>query len=138
MEWMIIPIVIVLGMIGGQFLKPIRRFGIPIASLVTAWKKKKRREWFLLLLSIFLSMGYGENSKFYRWFGGRKWLVRMVYGLLVGGAVALAGFVWAILIMPLAYMVRFPYSFKIGKYDWLWQDFYTFSLLGFCIYMCIK
>ena len=83
-------------------------------------------------------MGYGENSKFYKYTGGRKWLVRLLYGLVVGGVVALAGFVWALLIMPLAYMVRFPFSFKITPTkDFLWQDFYTFSCLGYCIWRAI-
>ena len=137
MEWMIIPIVIVFGMIGGQCHKWVRRYLIPLTSTAFVVKKKKWRATVLLLLAIALSMGYGENSKFYKYTGGRKWLVRLIYGSMVGSIIALAGFVWALLIMPLAYMIRFPYSFKIGKYDWLWQDFYTFSLLGICIWRAI-
>jgi hypothetical protein len=138
MEWIIIPIVTVLGMIAGQKFKQLRRFGIPIASLTVAIKKKKYRAMALLLLGVFLSMGYGENSKFYKWTGGRKWLIRLIYGFLVGLPVAIAGFYWSLIIMPLGFVIRFPFSFKIGKYDFLWQDFFTYSLLGGCIYMVLR
>ena len=140
MEVLIIPLVIILGMMGGQFFKASRRYILPISSVLMGLRKKKERsnrEYFLLLLMAALSIGYGENSKLYKLTGGRKWLVRLIYGSMVGSIIALAGFVWALLIMPLAYMVRFPYSFKIGKYDFLWQDFYTFSLMGLCIWRVI-
>ena len=138
MEWIIIPIVIVLGMMGGQFLKPLRRFGIPIASLTVAYKKKKYREMALLLLGVVLSMGYGENSRLSKLCGGRDWLVRWVYGLLLGGIIAVSGFVYAVIIMPLVWLLHVPFSFKIGKYDFLWEDFIRYSALGICIYQCIK
>ena len=136
MEWIVIPVVTVLGMMGGQKIKALRRYGIPTLSLVIG-KKGKKRDKFLLLLALFLSMGYGENSKLYELCGGKWWLVRLVYGVMVGVPVVLAGYVWGALIMPLAYMVRFNYSFKVGKYDFLWQDFYTYSLLGYCIWMVV-
>ena len=137
MEWMIIPVVTVMGMIGGQALKWTRRFVLPVSSVLIGLRKKNKRTYWLALLAIVLSMGYGENSKLYKLTGGRKWLIRLIYGGLVGGVVALAGFVWALIIMPLAFMIRFPYSFKIGKYDFLWQDFYTYSCLGCCIWRTI-
>lgn len=82
-------------------------------------------------------MGYGEDSKLMKLCRGKEWLVRIVYGLLVGGVVALAGFVYGIIVMPLIWSVKLPYSFKIGKFDWLLEDFVRYSTLGFCIWRCI-
>jgi len=145
MEWVVIPLVTVLGMVGGQCWKPARRFFVPIISVALYCYKCNRdgtrvdhkKVVALLAEAVALSSGYGENSKYYKLCGGRWWLVRLIYGLMVGFPVALAGFVWGALIMPLAYMVRFNYSFKVGKYDFLWQDFYTYSLLGYCIWMVV-
>ena len=134
MEWLIIPIVIVMGMIGGQKFKAIRRYGIPITSLSVGLKKKKWKTAVLVLLSLVLSMGYGENSKLSKLLGNRDWLVRLVYGLLLGIILAIFGFVWSIVILPIAWLVRIPYSFKIGKYDWLWEDFVRYGALGICIW----
>lgn len=136
--WVIIPIVTLLGMAGGQYAKSIRRYAISISALTLSWGRKDKKRWWLTLLAVFLSIGYGENSKLYKLCGGRQWLIRALYGLMVGVPVALAGFAWGLLIMPLAYVVRFNYSFKVGKYDWLWQDFYTYSLLGYCIWEAVR
>lgn len=141
MEWIVIPITIALGMLGGQMMKWTRRFGIPLSSLaVVVSKEKTRKDWkkyVLALLALVLSMGYGENSKLSKLCGGRDWLVRMVYGVLLGIIVAVAGFVYGVIIMPLIWVLHIPYSFKIGKYDFLWEDFVRYSGLGFCIWRCL-
>lgn len=84
-----------------------------------------------------LSIGYGENSTLMKWCGGKDWLVRIVYGLLLGIIVAGVGFVYAIIIMPIVWLIRLPYSFKVGKYDFLWEDFVRYSALGACIWGAI-
>ena len=137
MEWIIIPIVIVLGMIGGQALKWTRRFVLPVSSVLIGLRKKNKRTYWLALLALVLSMGYGENSRLSKLCGGRDWLVRWVYGLLLGIVVACAGFVYGVIIMPIVWLVHLPYSFKIGKYDWLWEDFVRYSALGICIWRAI-
>ena len=137
MEWMIIPIVTVLGMMGGQFCKPLRRYVLPTASMLMGWKKRNKRKYFLGLLLVILSMGYGVDSKLGKILGGKDWLVRLVYGLLVGGVVAIAGFVWSVIIMPIAFWVRINYSFKIGKYDFIIEDFIRYGCLGICIWRVI-
>ena len=128
-------------MLGGQLFKASRRYGIPISSLIFVLKdKEKRKEWrryALGFLAFVLSMGYGESSSLSELLGGRDWLVRMVYGLLLGTIIAIAGFVYAIIIMPLIWLLHLPYSFKIGDYDFLWEDFVRYSALGFCIWRAI-
>ena len=138
MEWLIIPVVVILGMMGGQFLKPLRRYGIPIAAILASIKRREKRKYWLISLMVVLSMGYGVDSKLGKLLGGRDWLVRWVYGLLVGGVVALAGFVYGIILMPIAFLFRCNFSFKIGKYDFIMEDFIRYSTLGFCIFQCIK
>ena len=129
-------------MIGGQAIKAIRRFGIPISSLIFILRNEKnKKEWnkYLLgFLAFVLSMGYGENSTVSKWLGGRDWLVRLVYGLLLGVIVASAGFVYAVIIMPVIWLAKIPYSFKVGKYDFLWEDFVRYSALGLCIWRAIS
>lgn len=137
MLWTIIPIVTVLGMVGGQTAKWTRRYLLPSVSILYGSKKSKKVYWLGLLAPV-LSMGYGKDSKLNKLLGGKDWLVRMVYGAMIGGIVGLAGFAWSVIVMPLAFLVRIPYSFKIGKFDWLWEDFVRYSALGVCIWRAIS
>jgi hypothetical protein len=120
------------GMIGGQKSKWVRRYLIPsIASIYTALKKKKKKwkaTFFLPLIAI-LSMGYGESSKLRKLLGGSDFWTRIVYGLLIGLFFIPFGKWYALIVMPIAYSVRAG-GFKIGKYDWLWEDFIRYSCLG--------
>ena len=46
MIWLLLPVFIIMGMIGGQFEKGIRRFGIPgLASTVAGIKDIKDKKW---------------------------------------------------------------------------------------------
>jgi len=142
MEWMIIPLVIVMGMIGGQFLKVVRRYGTPISSLIfVVSNKEKRKNWkiyLLALLALVLSMGYGQNSRLSKLCKGNDTVVRLIYGFLLGLIIGIAGFWYAIFIMPFVWVKHLPYSFKIGKYDFLWEDFLRYGALGFCIWGAIR
>ena len=138
MEWIAIPIVIVLGMLGGQTWKWTRRYVLPASViLIDINNSKNKKKYWLLLLMLVLTMGYGVDSKLGKLLGGKDWLVRLVYGLLVGIVVALAGFVWSVIVMPIAWLVRIPYSFKVGKFDFLWEDFVRYSALGLCIWRAL-
>ena len=136
MEWIVIPVVTFLGMLGGQKFKLSRRAGIPLAGIAFA-KKDKKNSYLLGLLFIVLSMGYGVDSKLGKWLGHRDWLIRWVYGLLVGLIVALAGFVYGIILMPIAFLFRSNFSLKVGKYDLILEDFIRYLTLGFCIWRVV-
>jgi hypothetical protein len=128
-----------LGMIGGQCKKWTRRYVLPsIVSLYTYYRLKKKK-WkatlFLPLIGV-LSMGYGEGSTirtFIKKFVDEPWadrLTRISIGLLLSIPFVLFFGKWyASLVLPVAYSVRAG-GFKIGKYDWLWEDFIRYSCLG--------
>ena len=88
MIWFLLPVFIALGMIGGQKIKGIRRFGISgLAVTIAGIKdiKDKRLRWkyyTLAILAFILSMGYGENSFLMKVFK-KDWLVRIVYGCIL-------------------------------------------------------
>lgn len=84
-----------------------------------------------------LSMGYGVDSKLGKLCGGRDWLVRWIYGLLVGGVVAISGFVYSVILMPLAFLFRSNFSLKLGDYDLILEDFVRYLTLGFCCWRVI-
>ena len=107
------------------------------AILIDINNAKNKRKYWLGLLMLVLTMGYGVDSKLSKLLGGKDWLVRLVYGLLVGGVVALAGFVWSVIALPIAFWVRINGSFKVGKYDFIYEDFVRYSVLGVCIWRCI-
>lgn len=127
--------IVVLWQIGGQVWKPARRYFIPI---ITSWyaKTKKEKKWrvgaFLGFLGLFLSMGYGENSKLMKLLK-REWLVRLVYSLLIWGAVCLVNFsYWGLLALVVAFQVRAG-GIKIGRYDFLFEDYFRASALALAL-----
>ena len=139
-----IPLVIcILGMWGGQKYKASRRIGIPAFSVYYVFfrnrqGKEKRKYFWLMILSLFLSMGYGENSLLMKRFK-KDWLVRIIYGLLLSTVFIYLGFWEAVIILPLAYSIRSHWlglvDFYIYKtYQFVWEDCMRFSALGYCIY----
>ena len=136
---LLVVLVTIAGMIGGQKIKGIRRFGIPgMASLVTTFKllkyKKKvyAKEYALLVLMFLLAMGYGENSWLMK-VCKQDWIVRIVYGLLLSIPFLFLGFYWAALTLPVAWSIKAG-GFKIYKeYDFLYEDLIRYLTLGTCI-----
>jgi len=132
----------VLGMVGGQSFKFARRYGIPTFALTIKsfgqTKSKKRKTWllFLLLISPLLSLGYGENSKLMKWIGS-DWLVRIVYGFLLGLPFLVWNIWYAPIVLACAWSVRAGSlgTFKIGKksYDILVEDMVRYFSLGVII-----
>jgi hypothetical protein len=125
---------------GGQKDKWVRRYLIPsIASIYTALKKKKKwKATFFLPLIAILSMGYGENSTirtFIKKFVGKPWddrLTRITIGFLMSIPFFFFGKWYASIVLPIAYSVRAG-GFKIGKYDWLWEDTIRYGCLGILV-----
>jgi hypothetical protein len=129
-----------MGMQGGQWIKGVRRFGIPGISVTFAAAKDikdKKLRWRLYLLStlsFLLAMGYGENSIYTKVFK-KDWLVRIMYGLtlsipflVINWRVGLA----SMILLPGAWSLRLG-KFKIYKdFDFLWEDFARYTTLG-CI-----
>lgn len=122
------------GMWGGQTMKWTRRYLIPIiATLYTKLKKEHKNKAFILLALIgILSMGYGVNS-FLRTkicFNNDA-LTRIVYGVLLSIPFLILGN-WYALILPIVFSIRAG-GFKIGKYDFLWEDFWRYSTIGMLV-----
>ena len=153
MNWLLIPIFIVLGMWGGQRTKGLRRFGIPGLATMFALgkdikdKKARWRHYLLSLLSFILAMGYGKNS-FYMKVFKKDWLVRIMYGLTlaipfliidwrvgVASCILLPG-VWSI--RAGSFIINKNWTNKEGKpYDFLWEDFIRYATLGTMIALVV-
>lgn len=147
MIWLLVPLVTLFGMWGGQKMKWVRRIGIPSVStffvLATNPKRKAKEKvkylW-LWLLALILSMGYGENSKIKR-LVKYEWATRFVYSLLLCVPFIILKQYYAPLLMIPAFQYRSGWlglnTFKIGQYDWLWEDFFRYSMLGICLALTI-
>lgn len=146
MIWTLIPIVMVLWLIGGQFWKPARRYIIPvIASLYALFLKDRRKRWLaplLLLFSAILSLGYGEDSNLRKLLGGSEFWTRIVMGILVASVPITYGIIshgvnWTspvILVVNVgAWQVRAGSLGKVGKYDILIEDIFRSFALGISI-----
>ena len=138
MNWLLIPIFIVLGMWGGQRTKGLRRFGIPGLATMFALgkdikdKKARWRHYLLSLLSFILAMGYGKNS-FYMKVFKKDWLVRVMYGFTLAVPFLIIDYkigLPAMLLLASAWSIRAG-KFKINeKFDFLWEDFIRYTTLG--------
>ena len=138
MIWLLLPIIVYMGMQGGQWIKGVRRFGIPGLTTTVAVakdikdKKARWRVYLLSLLSFILAMGYGENS-FYMKIFKKDWLVRIMYGLTLSIPFLFNGLWLSPLFLAGAWSIRAG-SFKIYKqYDFLWEDFIRYTTLGILI-----
>lgn len=149
---LIIPIITILYMIGGQVHKAVRRFGIPtLAVIVSNWEGKKKdvaiRKALLLSLAIVLSMGYGVESKLMKVFKSDI-LVRIVYPIMlmipfyVTNAMG-PGHHWFVMLeltalMCVAFIIPGGSAGKIGKYDILIEDIFRGLALGIVIIYMIS
>ena len=141
-------LIMVLWMIGGQFQKGARRFGVPgislVVSLYSQWKKDKKN-WrvlvFLLLIPV-LCTGYGVSSVLMRIFK-KDWTVRLMYAIMLsipyGIYIALTPantmtqyFIITIALIG-AFQVRAGSLGKIGKYDILIEDIVRSLTVGYAL-----
>ena len=144
-------LIMILGMWGGQKTKSVRREGIALSSVLVhsiittienkkldKSKKSKRvsKYLILLILSPLLRMGYGENSKLMKVFK-YDWLVRIVYGALLGLPFLVWNIWYAPIVLACAWSVRAGSlgTVKIGKkdYDILIEDMVRYFSLGVII-----
>jgi hypothetical protein len=108
---------------GGQFWKPARRYGIPIVCALYA------HSYLLLLMTIPLSVGYGENSWVKSWLKQSETMIRVVMASFISSLLITCGNhmnLWtAFLIFAInitAWKIRAGSLGKIGKYDVLIED----------------
>ena len=124
--------IIHLYMLGGQVKTYYRRYVLPVlASLLSYFMTKNRRSARILALIIPMVMGYGQDSWLSKYFK-QDWERRLVYSILVCVAVALYNFSWYLVLIPIAYQVRAG-GFKIGKYDFLFEDMARSGAIAYCI-----
>lgn len=125
-------------------MKWTRRYGIPLSSAMFLYvhkKKEGKEKWRALIIGwllIALSIGYGQNSTLFRILGGKDWLVRIVYGLIISVPFLFWGMWYASPVLALAYSFRAG-GFKIGdKFDFLFEDFVRFSVIGTLVFTIIR
>lgn len=147
MIYLIIPIITILYMAGGQWEKSLRRMGVPVSSFIfyllrqiESDKKKERWKAFgFLLLIPFLMMGYGENS-WLRKHMKKEWAIRLVYAVFL----SLPFLLWFpkyLICLPLligAYQVRAGKITTIGSFDILIEDICRGMALGISIVLCLR
>lgn len=137
MIWLSITI---MGMIGGQINKAVRRYGIATVSVFYGlYKKTKEKKYLLFLLfAPILSSGYGENSLLMKIFR-RDWIVRIVYAFILS-APLMAYDPKHLILYPIclagAFSVRAG-GFKIYKYDFLYEDFIRYLTIGLLVQYAI-
>lgn len=149
---MIIDILSALGimvcyLIGGQFNKATRRYGVPVLTLLYAQIKDKKatakerlRYVALLLLIGILSMGYGTNSFLKNKICfGIEWLTRAVYALLISLVFFLAGANWFFCapILIIAFQIRAGVLFKIGNFEVLIEDIARSLAIFACAFIMV-
>ena len=135
MIYLLLPVFVAMGMMGGQWCKGVRRFGIPglatsVAGIKDIKDKKVRwRRYSLLLLSFILAMGYGENSFLMKVFK-KDWLVRIVYGIILSIPFLIMGVWIAPILLAGAWSIRAG-GFVIYKdFDFLYEDLARYTTLG--------
>ncbi len=117
--------IMVLWMIGGQFLKGARRFGVPGISTIIfilnrffgspnspqeeeEKKNMKVREWvaigiYAVVLPFLLAVGYGENSWLRKKLGGNDLTTRATYGTML--SIPLGIFIALTQVSPWKYLI---------------------------------
>lgn len=163
MIWVLVPCVVVMWMVGGQFEKGVRRFGIPGTVTLVAFieallakeagaqegEQEKQAGWkgllFLLMIPV-LAMGYGVNSAIMR-VCQVDWLVRIVYASLLAGVLDVEAIVthdpWWLMVLyhvvlPAAFSVRAGSLGKVGKWDVLAEDIIRGTSVGVCVVLGLQ
>lgn len=121
-------------------MKWTRRYGVPLSSAMFLYVHKKEKKWKALItgwLLVALSLGYGQNSTLFRILGGKDWLVRIVYGLIISVPFLFWGMWYASPVLVLAYSFRAGGIKISNKYDFLFEDFVRFTTLGTLVYKLV-
>lgn len=128
----------ILGMLGGQIHKAVRRYGISFISIVTtlltnkkSFKEKARNILLFLSLIVAFSIGYGENSTLSKWLK-KDWQRRLVYALILSIGFVFFKMWYAPIILVAVWQIRIG-GFAIGKYDFLFEDVLRYLTVGILI-----
>lgn len=134
MKILIIPIITLLYMLGGQIKNQIRRFGVPSFAIAYAFfkdSKDRKKAFFYMLLIPVLCMGYGTKSIYMRLFQ-KDWLVRIMYALTLSVPFLLYGKFFSPFLLIGAYSIRAG-GFRVGKYDFLIEDLIRGVAISLCV-----
>lgn len=141
-----IPFIILVWMLGGQLNKLIRPILVPIIFILVYLLQYHKLDIVILPVLFYgfsLTIGYGENSKLYKWLDSEQ-EVRIVYGILLGIPViacAILNMNWlALLGFPLVVAVsciRLGSWGKIWKYDILPVDIFRGLSVGLGISLAL-
>jgi len=136
-------LVMILGMIGGQRIKAVRRYGIPALSAtfikIGLKPDKTRKDWvkyhLLVVLMFVLSMGYGEHS-WLRSVFKTDWATRFIYACLISLVFIIAPwqlYLVCLLALVVVFQIRAGSLGQIGRYDILVEDILRYYTLGWCV-----
>lgn len=139
-----LPILIMLiGMLGGQIHKAIRRYGISffgtVALLFSNEKSTKTRiKKALMLLGLIaaFSIGYGEHSTLSKWIK-KEWQMRLVYAAILSVGFVIFKMWYAPLLLIPVWQIRAG-GFKVGKYDFLFEDMARYLTVGILITILVR
>lgn len=135
-------------MLGGQYGSAWRKYGIITALIALGiWRSLHGGIWWqyipLLLLCPELFLGYGTHSWLEKWLH-EDWEIRLAYALMLWLPIALTaaivGFLWAIPLSCFGLITAFQIhlgSFKIGKKDFLWEDFTRSLTVGVWVVLVV-
>jgi len=135
-------------MLGGQWEKAIRRYGISaiIISLII-WRSLNDGIWFLYTPLVFLFpelfLGYGTGSWAAEHFK-KEWLIRFMYALALAIPISLCGLLQdkalSLLSFPIliaSFQIRAGSLFHIGKKDFLIEDFFRSLALSTSLWLSL-
>lgn len=146
-DWIITFVIMGMGMVGGQWEKGVRRYGVPCLAMVKEFiemfnkdKDKKNKAKFLIfgLMIPVLSMGYGVNS-FYKKIFKKEWLIRLAYAITLSipfcaylALTGASGFKYIVCAGALigAWQVRAGSLGRIGSFDILIEDIVRYFTVG--------
>jgi len=132
-----IPLAVLFYMWGGQTMKWIRPVGVALSIsgiyFVHHFIDKSPDPWWWGFLAwslgFELAFGYGEKSWIAKFDKQNDTETRIIYALWVSLGISIACLVcnnpWALFGMPLvigAFQIRAGSAFKIGNFDFLWED----------------
>lgn len=155
MIWLLVPLVVVLWLVGGQVNTAIRRFGVPVTATLglvlqditqkDRYKERGLQDLIVLLYIPIFFIGYGEHSRLMKWLK-TEWKVRLMYALycwapLVGIAAAHGTWLACALACPAlvgAFQVRAGKLATIGKFDILIEDLVRSATLGVCLVLVAR
>lgn len=146
MIFLCIPLCILFGMLGGQINKLFRPIGISL-SIFLIYLIWHNHSWLYglpsLLYGLELTLGYGENSLFMKWFKNDE-NIRDFYSFICCIPVIISMVltknifsVFGILLIIISFQLRLGSFGKIGKYDILPEDIFRWGSVGLAMSLAL-